>query len=505
MPQTRRADVRKLSPDLRIAIGLFILGIATRLPFQSQFLYHWDSVNFALALERFDVRLHQPHPPGTFVFYVLLGRLASLSGHDANASLVWISIISGGLAAALAFVLGRSWFDRQVGLAAGLLTLTGPLVWFHCEIALSYMLEFWWVLLMAWLCGHALRNDALAFWTASLCLGMAGGIRPNTPVFMFPLWTFVALRRRSPIRQIVVALALIAVGVASWAVPMVVMSGGPAAYWETARWWSSQHLARSEEANPAIYLARLAIYTIYALGLALLPIIWAGWRYRHRLIALLQRDWRAQMLAAWIAPGGAYLALVHLKQAGHTFTIMPALFIVAALAAVTLARHVEPKCPNRGWMAVAIPVVVNALAFTLGPAQVIPSTRSVWVAPTWAAIHEYDTFVGARLKAIRTHFAPAETAVLAGPRYFRLPDFYLRDYQLPSLSHDLDRGPVALPAGVQVLVLFDDASLNKRQGGGYLHYLPLYTGDVMRYLQWEKGTCLSLSRNFVKFRACNHE
>lgn len=495
--------MQKLSAgDRWIAVGLFVIGMVTRLPFQSEFLYHWDSVNFALALERFDVRLHQPHPPGTFVFYVLLGRLFNSVLHDANASLVWISIISSGLAVALAFVLGRSWFDRWTGVVVALLTLTGPLVWFHSEVALSYMLEFWWVLLMVLLCSRALHGDVLAFGVASLCLGIAGGIRPNTPVFMFPLWAFVALRRRSPLWQVAAALALMAIGVVMWAVPMVVMSGGPVAYWETAQWWSTQHLARSEGANALVYMARFAIYTTYALGVALIPIAWAGWRYRCELAGLLWRDWRAQMLAVWIVPGGAYLAFVHLKQAGHTFTIMPALYVVAALAALSLARRLGRGEARRVWAVIAILVIANALAFLLGPARVFPSPRSVWAAPTWADIRGYDAFVGTRLTAIRATFAPDDTAVLAGPRYFRLPDFYLRDYRLPSLSHDLDKGPITLPSSVRTLVLFDDDALHDGGAADRFHTLPLATGEAMRYLQWEEGTCLYLSRDSFALKPC---
>jgi len=40
----------------------------TRFAFRSHYLYDIDSVNFALALKRFDPSVHQPHPPGYFRF-----------------------------------------------------------------------------------------------------------------------------------------------------------------------------------------------------------------------------------------------------------------------------------------------------------------------------------------------------------------------------------------------------------------------------------------------------
>src|SRR6266545_4038152 len=50
--------------DGLIAGTLAVLVLATRLPFRTQYLYNWDSGNFALALRQFDVTAHQPHPPG---------------------------------------------------------------------------------------------------------------------------------------------------------------------------------------------------------------------------------------------------------------------------------------------------------------------------------------------------------------------------------------------------------------------------------------------------------
>ncbi len=56
-----------MKKDTWIALLFSFLALLLRIPFMSRFLYHWDSVNYALSLERYDVRLHQPHPPGYFL------------------------------------------------------------------------------------------------------------------------------------------------------------------------------------------------------------------------------------------------------------------------------------------------------------------------------------------------------------------------------------------------------------------------------------------------------
>jgi len=49
----------------KLELSLLATGVAvSRLAFRSHDLYDLDSVNFALAMARFDPRVHQPHPPG---------------------------------------------------------------------------------------------------------------------------------------------------------------------------------------------------------------------------------------------------------------------------------------------------------------------------------------------------------------------------------------------------------------------------------------------------------
>ena len=55
------------------ALLLLLAGVfATRLPFLMHGLDEWDSTNFALSLVRFDVLVHQPHPPGQWVYVRLM-------------------------------------------------------------------------------------------------------------------------------------------------------------------------------------------------------------------------------------------------------------------------------------------------------------------------------------------------------------------------------------------------------------------------------------------------
>ncbi len=494
-----RLDVKTWGP----AAGLFLVGIVSRLPFQSHILHHWDSVNFALALEHFDVRLDQPHAPGTFVFYIFLGRLLNAFLHDANASLVWVSILATGLAAAALFIIGSAWFGKRVGLVISLLMLSSPLVWFLGEVALSYLLEFFWVLLIVLVCFKMQSGDRWPLFVSALLIGMAGGIRPNTPVFMFPLWAVAVglglWQRRYSVRDVAAALGVMALGVALWAVPMVMMSGGPLAYWQIAQSWQSEHLEDAGSAEGvAVNTARFAMFVLYAGGAGLALVAWAFVREWRALKAALRHDWRSQVIALWIAPATAYYIFIHLRQAGHTFTIMPALFVIAGLATVTVGRRLERFVPNAWLVLAALVVACNSLFFWFGPSSLFGSTQLTFTPPTWATIREYDAFVASRVSAIRGEFRPEETAVIAGSRNFRLPDFYLRDYQATSLSYRLGEDAIVLPDGIHTLVLFDDTALAQLQDRSEFRSLPLPLGGSIRYATWNDNQQARLSLSAFK-------
>ncbi|MDB9515563.1 glycosyltransferase family 39 protein [Roseofilum reptotaenium CS-1145] len=162
---------------------LFVLAIATRLPFQSQILYEHDSVNFAWAMEEFDLERHQPHAPGTFIVLILSARLLNFWLQDANQSLVMVNIIAMAIATCAIYVLGNLWFNRTVGWIAAFLMLSSPLIWFYSEVGLSYTLELAWVILIAIACHHSRKGNMRALLISALLLGLSGGIRPNTPIF----------------------------------------------------------------------------------------------------------------------------------------------------------------------------------------------------------------------------------------------------------------------------------------------------------------------------------
>ena len=89
--------------------GLAALFAITR----SHWLDDWDSVNFALALDDFDVMRHRPHPPG-YPLYIAAGKLAHVFVADHAAALTLVSALAGAAVASMFYLLDRRRNDWQV-------------------------------------------------------------------------------------------------------------------------------------------------------------------------------------------------------------------------------------------------------------------------------------------------------------------------------------------------------------------------------------------------------
>src|ERR1700739_1767108 len=102
------------------AAVFMLITASTRYLFRSRYLYDIDSINFALALSRFNPAAHQPHPPGYFL-YICLGRLANSLIHEANGALVAISIAASCGAVWTIYLLTREWFGIKAARCAATL------------------------------------------------------------------------------------------------------------------------------------------------------------------------------------------------------------------------------------------------------------------------------------------------------------------------------------------------------------------------------------------------
>ncbi|HEU0016851.1 MAG TPA: DUF2723 domain-containing protein [Methyloceanibacter sp.] len=88
-----------------LTASLLFAGLAALFAFtRSHWLDDWDSINFAFALDDFDVLHHQPHPPG-YPIYVAAGKLVYRVVADHAAALTLVSALAGAVIASMFYFL----------------------------------------------------------------------------------------------------------------------------------------------------------------------------------------------------------------------------------------------------------------------------------------------------------------------------------------------------------------------------------------------------------------
>ena len=485
------------------AIALFFLGLATRLPFQSQIVWG-DGGNFALAVEHFDVRLEQPQMPGMFIIFIYFARFFNLFLHNPSASLVMVNVVASAVSAAMLYILGTQWFNARVGWTTALLMLASPLIWFNGEMALSHVLEFTWVVLIAYAAYQTGLGSKKALFALGLLMGLAGGIRPSTPFFLLPLSlvaTWLGWRKRN-YKLVDVAIAVV-IGIAAivlWMTPLIVSSGGWHSYWQLVHQWLPLHTQR-EDADSLIKIVDNVFLLLKAIlrgvGIAIIPMLWALFAKRESINRSLRENWAAQALALSIVPGVLYFLFVHLRRKAHTLTIMPGFILLGALAIVWLSSYLYRKnnSQNYPWQKsrrhawiwlTAIIVSLNGLFFLLGPLGV----------PTWREIRSYDAKFIEPMEVIRERFSPETTAILSHPLHKRIVAVYLREYQQPHLSSQVaaypDK-PHLIPPPVNTLILLDKKVFrNPGQDNGFQEIV-LPSGNILRYRSWSSQEQLQVT------------
>ena len=431
-----------LSSDWSASILLAFLGLVTRLPWMSQVLYHWDSVNFAYAMREFNMAQDQPQPPG-YIFYVWLTRLVDLLFHDAQHTMVAISITASFLSAVALYFLGKTLFNRGVGFLSALFLLFSPLYWFYGEIALPHTLDALLVTLAALFLYKTMRGDLRSLVPAILVLVVAGGIRQQTLIFLAPLTLFSL--RKVGWRHFILAGLLGGVLCLTWFLPLILLNGGLANYLKimdafTARFQTTTSLFMGAGLwGLTRNVTKYVLYTLYAWSLFILPAA-AG------AVVFLRRGWKAWnqekplFLGLWILPVTLYYLAVHMGQQGLVFVYLPALLLLSAAA---LDGFV--KGPNARGLVIAGLVLASAAVFLFLPEYPLgPTGQRLLTRDTLA---NSDRYYLERFAAIRKNYPSSSTIIIASNwhhvQYF-LPDYKVLPFTIGA-KRELDEGQPVIP------------------------------------------------------------
>jgi hypothetical protein len=444
----------------------------SRLLFRSHDLYDLDSVNFGLALRRFDPSVHQPHPPGYYL-YILLGRLMNRMVHDANLALVLLSIAASCGVILMIYKMAMEWFGPREARLSSLIFLFSPLAWFHGIVALTYSVEAFFSALMGYLCWRIECGGLVEIVPAGIILGVSAGVRQSSLIFLGPIFLFSI--RHAPLRRQLAGIGVVVSTLLLWFFPMIWASGGFAAYFGAliSLWKLVPGQDTVFNSSPATSMARGAtIVLIYLItfGAASFIPLFAGrdnyWQdSRKKLFSLV-----------WIGPALFFFTFIFLKFVNSGY-----LLILVAPGCIWLGYWGSMWYVRSGWRRSAKLTVAGFCALV--------NTVIFLASPFYCSYRSVRQFEG-ELDGIRGTLsqlgAANEILVIGFDSHllgYRHAGYYLPDYEV------VEYPAVKLQEGMRIFAMHerDTRLLRGLPVGSYSRFVffPLPAGDAKNreYLQ----------------------
>lgn len=446
----------------------FFLILISRLPFVSKILYSWDAVQFSLALEKFNVEQHQPHPPG-YILYVGLGKFVNFFVGDPNSAYVIISILSSFAIAFLFYNFCQTLFgDKRFFFVSTLILIFIPYFWYYGEVASSYIFDGLFSIAFAYLVLLIFkRQQAKYYLWFSLLLGLSGGFRQSLIVLFLPLW-FLALvilikARQISVKQILLNIVVLGASVLIWFIPLILLSAGWKNYWAVTN-WQYFHAAVSTSifkgaAWQFIYgnfknIIKLCLAILS--GLVVTPVFLLFSKFNLRKITSQKNI--IILFSVWLAPSFFVYIFVHFGNAGYLMTVALGMILIFLIPLYLIYKRYGLR---RIFLLSVVLIFVSVSCFLLFGSKILSNRRPIalehkikkfnlWYSRyTYAAISGFDERMKTIIDEIKK-YDPQKTVLVCGKGfvyrpdglrqylpasfdYFRHLEFYLPEYDLYEL------------------------------------------------------------------------
>jgi hypothetical protein len=336
MTTPARTEASPQAVDAVLLTALVIGSLALYHALGSRFVLDCDVTNLALGIERFDVREHQPHPPG-YLGYVLLLRLVHrLTRLDLVAVAELVSALVAAATPLLAWAAARRFVpeDRAAARWTAFLTATNPILLYYGVDGQTHAAEAAMAAALLWSLpadrARATLRDAVLI---GLVIAAGGSLRPSFALVAVgpALW---ALGLDVPRLAVCGAVAL--AGTLAWMLPTVLLSGGWHAYRASSDaligGFADMISPLSDKRDPrmsALNLRDTVMWTLLAVGPALVAL---AARRAARVPPSGALGRALVLLAATGVPAIAFFVLVFCAEAGYLAGLVPVAALVAALA-----------------------------------------------------------------------------------------------------------------------------------------------------------------------------
>lgn len=407
-------------------LGVVLLVVAiTRYIGHSQYLYSTDSALYALAFEKYDISLHQPQPPG-YPLYILLGKLFNWMVGDTNLALVLVSILFSILATWAIWRLAKKIYGDKVAWIATFLFISSPLVWFHGQVALTYIVDAFFAAWFGYYIYDVVCSKKLAYAgiLPSIILALGAGFRPTLAIFLLPLWLLALLRQRN--LKLLLTNGLVFLGVVVlWLIPEIILSGGIKSFFHAL---STLLFTQSGVYSFSIFVKGInalkshwqMIFNNLQIGLGLgglLTIFWLfSWLVPEKIRAGKINFLNLLFWSLWIIPSLLFYLIVIFNLPGYLLIIFPAITVLVAKALLSLLEFLAsllPKFWNADKKLLTKLVIITVLICSAWNVFIYlqPQAKHNLNKPVHHSVHQSNLLWGALISTINREFNAQNTII----------------------------------------------------------------------------------------------
>jgi hypothetical protein len=430
---------------LGVVIASAIVALS-RLVALSRTMWDWDEALFATALNHYDVRLHQPHPPG-FPLYVATAKILTLVGLSDFHALQGVNLVAACALFPVAILLCRELrISYPAAMIGSLLLSFSPNVWFFGGTALSDVPSMVLAVLACALLLRGCRSGG-AYLLGALVLGIAAGFRPQNLLIGFvPAILSTVYQSRQSVRRVIVA-SLVGASIVGASYGLAIgKSGGWRDYSDTVQ-RHQQYISKVDSFHnpdrPAIWRIAVTVFvrpyreTILNISLAILfsaGIVYSFCRQRLSLY----------LLVALFGPFAvmAVLYLDHYSASRFAVGYQPLMALLAGEGVVGLS--VLPRSP-RAARAIRVGIPAALLVWT-----------AVWMWPVLREVRRHPAPPVAAIEWIQQH-VPRGSMVYVHGSMGPFATYFLTSYPTQFFE---DRVPEAAWNGRPTVVVQEGLSPN---------------------------------------------
>ncbi len=362
---------------LRLITGttLAIVTLATRLPIRAKTFFEFDSINFAVAIFRFDLGQVTPQMPG-YILHILFGRLMYLFTDDLNKALIWVSVLLSVGAVLFLWRAAAALRGERVALIAALLWLTTPLFWFHGAVAAIYAEEAFFASLLLYLgvkiianfeqritsvvgiFNTSASNSATLYILYSAAFSLAGAARPTSLLFFLPA-TYLLIHKTNPSKRVILlTIATFILVTASWTLQLLHEAGGLSSYWfyllKENNFKTQSVLFGNSWQSQLDTIEKVVFYLPISLGASFIAIVAIAVCFPQRVVRMMRsyyQNTKVVFVIFMAIPSLLFYLAVFFMKAGYLLNVIPSAILVIAVlidqAAIWVAEKQKSGMANK--------------------------------------------------------------------------------------------------------------------------------------------------------------